>query len=119
MHINILDRVYSIRRIPLRLIVAGEPCDCRIDYAGGDILIGDPDGMTRQYLLECVAEAIADVTAFEYAKMGIVAPVASQAISAPASSRPAVVLSGCFQVGLLLPDCLDVQWTQSGPRRRE
>ncbi len=94
-NIEICNRKYSIRRIPLRLIVNREPCDVRIDYARCDILIGDPDGTTRQHLMECVAEAIADVAFYEYEQAGFIADDSAEAASCPiplppASSRPKV-----------------------------
>ena len=93
--IEICKRKYSIRRIPLRLIVNREPCDVRIDYARCDILIGDPDGLSRQHLMECVAEAIADVAFYEYEQAGFIADDSAEAASCPipsptASSRPKV-----------------------------
>ncbi len=87
--IEICNRKYSIRRIPLRLIVNREPCDVRIDYARCDILIGDPDGLSRQHLMECVAEAIADVATYEYDQAGFIADDSAEAASCPIPSPPA------------------------------
>ena len=64
--IKICNRKYVIRRIPLRLILNGKPCDARIDYESADILIGDPDGLSRDALLTCAAAAIEAVTRYEW-----------------------------------------------------
>ena len=120
MHITILNRVYSIRRIPLRLILNGKPCDARIDYESADILIGDPDGLSRDSLLACVAAAIQAVTSYECDQAGVIADVSAETASSPSPqapvSRQVVILSGCFQVGLLQPDSVDLRWRQAGPR---
>ena len=87
--IEICNRKYSIRRIPLRLIVNGEPCDVRIDYESADILIGEPDGLSRDDLLACVVQAIEDVTRYECEQAGFIAGDSAEASSCPIPSPPA------------------------------
>jgi hypothetical protein len=63
MTVKILGRRYTLRRIPLRLVLNGEKCRALVNYDQREILIGDPDApehdVDRDALILRTAETVA------------------------------------------------------------
>jgi len=118
---SILGRTYDLRRIPLRLIVNGDPCDAFADFVEGEIIVGDRPGTDddddRDALVQHTASAVLDAVASELARAGV--KITSPALTPAIPSRgPSMTFSGCFPVVRIYPKGeLDPQWDRAMPRR--